>query len=212
MTIDGTEPVSGNGNFILEVKASGSPETRAILYFFDSHSSFPEGSKFGTYEWLEFDQIQWYREQSRQYTRSNSDVPFPALAFFHIPLPEYNEVIDKKTTVGIYEEKVCSPDVNTGMYAAMLECKDVMGMFTGHDHDNNYIGCDICMAYGYVSGRLSYGKIGRGARVIELYDGERKFDTWVIKMYDCDREKDTWIKIDPVEKSYFVSYPDSFKE
>ena len=50
----------------------------------------------------------------------------------------------------------------------MYECGDVMGIFAGHDHDNNYIGCmhGICLAYGYKSGRQSYGKIGRGVRVI----------------------------------------------
>jgi hypothetical protein len=214
MTINGPEDISGNGNYILKVRSSSSPETKALLYFFDSHSSFKKKSPYGTYEWMEFDQIQWYLEQSHGFTLSNSDIPFPAFAFFHIPLPEYKEVTDSHSTVGVYEETVCSPNINTGMYAAMLENGDVMGMFTGHDHDNNYIGClyDICLAYGYVSGRQCYGKIGRGARVIELYEGERKFDTWVLKMYECDRDKDVWKRIDDVRKSYFVTYPDSFAD
>jgi len=100
------------------------------------------------------------------------------------------------------------------MYAAMLESKDVMGMFVGHDHDNNYIGClrGICMAYGQASGRQCYGKIGRGARVIELYEGERKFDTWVLNLYECDRDQDIWKPMDASRQKHLVSYPDSFVE
>ena len=40
---------------------------------------------------LTFDQINWYRQQSAAYKAQNGGQPLPALAFFHIPLPEYNE-------------------------------------------------------------------------------------------------------------------------
>jgi hypothetical protein len=100
------------------------------------------------------------------------------------------------------------------MFTAMLECKDVMGIFVGHDHDNNYIGClnNICLAYGNVTGRECYGRIGRGARVIELYEGKRKFDTWILKLYECNWEKDTWISTHDNQKKFFVTYPDAFIE
>jgi len=214
LTERGPEDISGEGNYILEVKSSSSNKTEALFYFLDSHMGFhPEGD-LGSYEWIAFDQIAWYREQSSAFTKKNGGNPYPALAFFHIPLPEYKEVIGKSTTVGIQHETVCSPDLNSGMYAAMLECKDVMGTFVGHDHNNNYIGClrNICLAYGNVTGRQCYGDIGRGARVIELYEGERKFDTWVLKLYDCDRDKDIWSPTHDYEKKFFVTYPDSFIE
>ena len=35
-------------------------------------------------------------------------------------------------------EKACAPKLNTGMFAAMKEAGDVMGVFVGHDHDNDY--------------------------------------------------------------------------
>jgi hypothetical protein len=116
--------------------------------------------------------------------------------------------------VGIKQEDVCSPDINSGMYNAFLESKDVMGMFVGHDHNNNYIGClrGICMAYGQATGRECYGNIGKGYRVIELHEGRRKFDTWVRVKYNFDREKDLWEPTDNPEKVNFVTYPDSFAE
>ncbi len=214
LTVNGPKDISGSGNYILKVQASGFSEIKAILYFLDSHSSFKPKSNLGTYDWIKSDQIQWYREQSKKLTAENGGTPYPALAFFHIPLPEYKEVWGKETTVGVKEEKVCSPDVNSGMYNAFLESKDVMGMFVGHDHDNNYIGClrDICMAYGQASGRQCYGEIGRGYRVIELFENERKFDTWVRIKYNCDRDKDIWEPANSNEKQYFVTYPDSFAE
>lgn len=212
LSVNGPKDVSGNGNYILKVQSSKSTETAALLYCFDSHSSFKPKTNTGTYQWFDFSQIKWYRDQSVKFTGQNSGNPLPALAFFHIPFPEYKEVLGKNTTVGIQKESVCSPDINTGMYAAMLECKDIMGVFVGHDHNNNYIGClhNICLAYGNVTGRQCYGDIGRGARVIELYEGKRKFDTWILKLYECDRDKDIWNATNDYESKFFVSYPDSF--
>jgi hypothetical protein len=67
------------------------------------------------------------------------------------------------------------------MFSAMLESKDVMGMFVGHDHNNDYIGTvyDICLAFGRVTGLDAYGELERGARVIELYEGAFQFDSWI---------------------------------
>ena len=214
LTKNGPKNISGNGNYVLKVQASTSSKTAALLYCLDSQMGFHPKTNLGNYEWIDFSQIDWYRKLSKKYTRENKNNPYPALAFFHIPLPEYKEIINKATTVGVQKETVSSPDLNSGMYTAMLECKDVMGMFVGHDHNNNYIGClrNICLAFGNVTGRQCYGSIGRGARVIELYEGQRKFDTWVLKLYECDRDKDIWIPATDRQPKYFVTYPDSFKE
>jgi len=214
LTKNGPKKVAGNGNYIIKVEASKSSKTAAILYCQDSQMGFHPKTNLGSYEWFDFSQIDWYRKKSHKFTKENEGNPMPALAFFHIPLPEYKEIIGKSTTVGSQIETVCSPDLNSGMYTAMIENKDVMGIFVGHDHNNNYIGClrNICLAYGNSTGRQCYGTIGKGARVIELYEGQRKFDTWVQKMYECDRDKDTWSPATDRKPQYFVTYPDSFKE
>ena len=208
---NGPKEISGAGNYILTINSSKTKKISALLYFLDSQTSFKPKSELGTYNWVDFDQINWYREKSAEFTKQNNDSPYPALAFFHIPFPEYNEVIESPTTVGVYEEKVCSPDINSGLYLAMLESKDVMGTFVGHDHVNNYIGNlrGICLAYGQATGRESYGKIGKGARVIVLHENERKFDTWIVNLYNCDPEKNIWKKRE-YKKDLSVTYPDSF--
>jgi hypothetical protein len=212
LTINGPENISGNGNYTLDIQSSDLRKTAAVLYCFDSHSGIDPVTVYGNYEWIKSDQIEWYRNQSRIRSEKNGGKPLPSMAFFHIPLPEFNEIARGNSYTGISKEVVCSPIVNTGLFAAMVESKDVMGIFCGHDHNNNYIGsmCNICLAYGNVTGRQCYGDIGRGARVIDLYDGERKFDTWILKLYECDRDKDIWTPVNDRERKYFVSYPNSF--
>ena len=214
VTENGPEEISGSGNYIVKVKSHNTQESEAVLYFLDSHSGLPKEKGLGSYDWIKSDQVQWYREQSKKLTEGNGGIPYPALAFFHIPLPEFNEVWGKETTVGVKEERVCSPDINSGLYNAFLESRDVIGMFVGHDHVNNYIGClhNICMVYGQSSGRETYGGIGKGYRVIELYEGQRKFDTWIHTKYNQDREKDIWEPTHNTKKENFVSYPNSFAE
>ena len=179
----GPEEVYGVGNYILQLKSNTSDETKAILWFLDSNA-YCEDKSISDYGWIRFDQIAWYRQKSADLTAQNGGIPYPALAFFHIPLPEYDEVIGQEGTIGLAEERVCSPQINTGMLAAFIEMGDVMCTFVGHDHDNNYIGVHkgIALAYGQSSGYETYGNIGRGARVILLNEYQRGFSTWIRNM------------------------------
>ena len=170
----------GCGNYAIPVIASSGKSIAAILYCLDSND-YPNDKKAGHYDWIHFDQIAWYRATSDQFTAANHQLPIPSLAFFHIPLMEYNDV-EKETMVGVKKEEVSSADINSGLFASMIEKKDVMGIFTGHDHDNNYIGInhDIALAYGQVTGAdAPYGQLERGSRIIEMKEGEFSFGTWI---------------------------------
>jgi len=176
------EDVFGYGNYVLEVKSSSGTGNAVLLYCMDSNAySTIEGLE--GYDWFHADQINWYREQSRKQAAANGKV-LPALAFFHIPLPEYTEAYknEKQPPVGLRLEDECSPKINSGMFTAMLECGDVMGMFVGHDHVNDYIAClhGIALAYGrFTGGKTTYSDLPNGGRVIELTEGERAFKTWI---------------------------------
>lgn len=172
--------LSGSGNYPLEVKSSKGAKTAAVLYCIDSHNK-PSAHKYGHYDWIHFDQIDWYRKTSDKYTAQNGGTPLPALAFFHIPILEYNNVVGKEKTIGNKEEEVASPEINSGMFCSMVEKKDVMGVFVGHDHDNDYIGIDqgIALAFGRTTGVDAYGKLERGGRIIKMYEGKNQFDTWI---------------------------------
>ena len=212
---NGPTEISGSGNYVLKVNSYNSSETKAVLYFLDTHTRLKKEKGWGYFDWIRAEQIQWYREQSKKFTMENGGMPYPSLAFFHIPLIEYDKVWQKKTTVGAKKEKVDSPDINSGMFSAFVEMNDVMGIFVGHDHVNNYIGClhNICLAYGQSSGRDTYGD-QKGYRVIELYEGQRKFDTWIRIKYVCDPrpKKYIWEAVKNEQPMFSVTYPDSFSE
>jgi len=172
--------VKGVGNFALEIAGSRTDRVEALVYCLDS-GSYPADPRFGKYDWIGFDQIAWYRETGDRYRAMNGGAPLPSLMFFHIPLPEIALVTGARTTVGSQSEGVSQGGVNSGMFGNLLTRGDVMGTFSGHDHDNDYAGIyrDILLSYCRVSGADAYGDLERGGRVIELYEGERRFDTWI---------------------------------
>jgi len=178
----GSEDVPGVGNYVLPVRASHGRRPAALLYCIDSRA-YSQFEAIEGYDWVRPGQIEWYRAQARKYRHRNEGQPLPALAFFHIPLPEYNAAWDAPTRVGEKNEDVACPKANSGLFAAMLEEGDVMGTFVGHDHVNDFIGeyAGIWLAYGRGTGFDTYGKDGfpRGARVILLAEGQRAFKTWL---------------------------------
>jgi len=179
----GPDAVSGVSNYVLAVTSSRKAETpAALLYFFDSLGYMQhQGEK--RYNYIQPSQLQWYRNESKRFREAIPEVLLPALAFFHIPLPEYRQAWVSGNALGVSQEEVADSPVNSGLFDVMKEMGDVMGVFVGHDHINDYIGelNGIYLAYGRGTGYSTYGKDGfpRGARVIELLEGKRQFRTWL---------------------------------
>ena len=173
---------------------------KALVYCFDSGAySSIDGVK--GYGWITADQIQWYREQSLRYTIRNNFQPLPALAYFHIPLPEYRLAFNDEKNVhyGDRKEDECAPGINSGIFLSMREMGDIMGTFVGHDHVNDYIVNyhSIALAYGHFSGwKTTYSPKINGVRVVVIAEGERKFETWLHQLDGTIRDK--------------VSYPAAF--
>jgi predicted MPP superfamily phosphohydrolase len=175
----GPDRLSGVGNYVLEVASSRGDGPAAHLYFLDTHAYTPTGA--GEYDWVRHDQVTWYRETAATNAAAGAS---PALVFLHIPLPEYDAAwragYDVRGTRG---GPVCSPAINSGLFAALHERGEALGVFCGHDHWNDFdatlYGTRLC--YGRVTGFGGYagGPLARGARVIELVEGERRFDTWL---------------------------------
>ena len=203
--VHGDKNLKGEGNYILEVKQSINKDSIAtLLYFFDT-GSYSFDKSISTYDWLDLDQINWYTAQSKAYTKENNGIPYPALAFFHIPLFEYADMTaleNKGNIIGTKNEKECNGKLNSGMFTAMVIGGDVMGTFCGHDHDNDYIGMykGIALSYGrYSGGNTVYNHLGKnGCRVINLKEGNKGFDTY--------------IRLWGGEKLYPVSIPNDFLE
>lgn len=194
-------------DYALTVRSSDGKRDAAVLYCLDSHS-YSKLPDVKGYAWLTPCQINWYLAQSAVYKDKNGGQPLPALAFFHIPLPEFNEAASDENAIltGTRMEKACAPALNTGMFTAMKEAGDVMGIFVGHDHDNDYavMWKGILLAYGrYTGGNTEYNHLPNGARVIVLKEGARSFDTWIRQkggeivnktVYPDSYVKDDWRK------------------
>ncbi|MCF0160518.1 MAG: metallophosphoesterase family protein [Bacteroidaceae bacterium] len=183
MNLTTTTPgITGVTNYILEVKASESDAPSQLLYMFDSNAYCKiEGSK---YDYIHFDQIMWYMNQSREYAKANDGKPLPALAFFHIPLTEYNEALSSGAFfVGIKRETGGESKFNSGLFTASKEMGDIRGFFVGHDHDDDYLVYykGIALAYGRYSGcNTVYNHVKpNGCRMIEIKEGETSFRTYV---------------------------------
>jgi predicted phosphodiesterase len=173
-TIDGLSWVT---NFIIPIFQADVEKIASIIYGLDSnHDSFY------------LDQVAWYTQKSEEYTPQNGGIPVPSLAFFHIPVPEFKDAIMDPDArfYGIRKEHVCCPEVNIGMFSALKQNGDVMAVIVGHDHLNDYVVCwkGIMLCYGRVTGsrKTTHYNLpdgNNGARVIELTEGERSFESWI---------------------------------
>ncbi|NSW77583.1 MAG: metallophosphoesterase family protein [Chthonomonadetes bacterium] len=182
----GPKNVTGVGNYVLPIMSRNGERPAAFLWGIDSNSYAT--TDIGGWGWITRDQIGWYVRTAQQVRQRWGIAPeeaktIPSLAFFHIPLPEYDEVWRTQVCYGEKHEDVCAPKINTGFFAALHEVGEVVGTFVGHEHINDYWGnlYGIRLCYGRVSGYGGYGKEGFlcGARVIELEQGVRDFRTWL---------------------------------
>lgn len=166
------------------------------FYLFDSMDAviLRGEEEIHCYDYIRHSQIAWYRAMSDRLGH------IPALAFFHIPLPEVTEGLANggKILAGTNGEPPCPSRLNSGLLAQFREMGDVQAIVNGHDHD-----CDYVLDYGqmyYIYGRFSgcdtiYNHLGpdgyipsdthtspgtvSGCRVFEFREGDSGFHTWV---------------------------------
>lgn len=187
----GPDDVDGYGNQVIKIKDTKGGITQA-LFVFDSHS-YTDGDYFGIqwkYDNIHPNQIEWYKEQIAALNKENGGKTVKSLAFFHIPLVEFedawNEFKDNgyKDTENVKYKYGMIGETGKAIYCGigedelfetMLDLGSTKAIFCGHDHFNNttvnYKGIDL--SYGYSIDYLAY--IGvykkgsqRGATVIDI--------------------------------------------
>lgn len=199
----GPEDVDGFGNYVIKVKNSDGIVKNAF-YLIDSHD-YTDGDILGIqwkYDNIHENQIEWYKNSVQAIDSANKAIDpscemFSSLAFFHIPLEEYdiawkeykangyNDTENVKYIDGGYhegDEKVCCGVYPENFFETIVELGSTKGTFCGHDHINNaileYKG--VQLVYGMSIDYLAYidpptGSMGpqRGCTVINLtQDGE----------------------------------------
>lgn len=183
------EDLTGCGNYNLPIYSADGEEMLYNLWMIDSltYNRHPEDEKdvayyendLKGYACVHKDQIDWYVKTSNELKAANGGEPVPSMAFQHIIVPEIYDVLAKdkdgkwilpEGVEGELWEDPCPPHYSNGQFDAMLAQGDVVAMFFGHDHKNDFIinnqGIDLVNTPGV--GFSSYGAENRGARIIDL--------------------------------------------
>lgn len=171
--------IHGFGNYYLQVLDVSSNASLLNLYMLDS-GDYSKYAAVGGYDWVWANQISWFMNTSLSLQAASmattGSVP-PALAYFHIPVPEYNTVLQAGLPiVGVQQEAVSSASVNSGLFTAFLQAGDVKATSVGHDHVNDYATAapfmGVHLTYAGGTGYHAYGKAGwpRRARVMHVAD------------------------------------------
>ena len=150
-----------------------------------------EADGLRSYDWIRPSQVDWYVESSQE-LESRHGGKLPGLMFFHIPLPEFAlmwENRENHEVVGEKNEDVAAGAFNSGLFGAVMDRGDVVGIFVGHDHVNDFTGDYFGVRLGY-SANVGFGTYGlegeerdrlRGARVFEVpEDDPASFETYMV--------------------------------
>uniref|UniRef100_A0A7N0VGM0 Calcineurin-like phosphoesterase domain-containing protein n=1 Tax=Kalanchoe fedtschenkoi TaxID=63787 RepID=A0A7N0VGM0_KALFE len=182
--------IDGFGNYNLEVsgvEGSGLHNKSVLnVYLLDS-GDYSTDPTIPGYGWIKKSQQKWFMRTSKKLKRAYRSEPVaqkqpaPALAYFHIPLPEYAS-FDASNYTGVKQEGISSANINSGFFKTIVEAGDVKAVFIGHDHLNDFCGklsnVNLCYAGGF--GYHAYGKAGwsRRSRVVQATLEKMKNGGW----------------------------------
>lgn len=152
---DADDDFDSAGTFSLPIYDAAEQECLR-LYLLDSGGNAPGGG----YECPTKERLRWLQKSANQH-------PVPSILFQHIPLPEFKLC----RGVTLYEP-ICSPRENAGEFAMIRDAGNIMAVFCGHDHKNQFVGSFEGIDLGYTpsGGFSSYGPgAGRGCRLITYH-------------------------------------------
>ena len=199
--------LTGTATHALPVLGSDSLKTELMLYMFDSNQ-YVSVNGSDEYDCVNPDQIEWYKNVSKAAELANGKV-VPALAFQHIIVGEVYDALFHESPFDMGElsrsfngkiysflprteniesgflfEFPCPGYYNHGQFDAMVDRGDVMGVFSGHDHTNDFVteldGIKIINTPGATHGGYSTD-FNRGVRMITVKeDNPGTFETEVV--------------------------------
>ena len=155
----GDPALFGYGNFAIHIKNSETTLSKSLFLFDSGRDIRPERcADYGLpanqegYDFLKREQIGWYLREVEKAKKTYGDTK--AIAYMHIPLPEYQNVFSGDDAQGFtpsgkaevlygaqYESVGCSP-YNSGFFDAAAAEGSLQAVFAGHDHVN-----DFCALY-----------------------------------------------------------------
>lgn len=188
------------GTYNIPIYSNDGKEIAFNIYLFDSGTD----KKGGGYEAVSAQQLEWYK-------KTRDEINTPSILFQHIPLCEYYNLLERVSrftkkrirayrthknefytlangTSGNFLEPPSIPDENTGEFDAISEKGDVLAVFVGHDHKNDFVGKHKGVTMGFTpsAGFNEYGNgLNRGVRIIELNENDlTTFETRILTYKD----------------------------
>jgi len=158
LAYDAVPSLYGCANYNLPILSSDGSKDAFNLWLFDSN----EYDKVnGGYDWVHDDQVQWYKDTSVSLAQANGGL-VPSLAFQHICAPEtfnllkqvpqgtansgdhfgktYAFELDPSMAQGHLGEWPCPSNTASNQFQAFVDRGDVLGLVSGHDHVNDFVG------------------------------------------------------------------------
>ena len=122
----------GLTNYFIDLVDKSNPEdVKYRIHIIDSNTYHYVGTEY-KYDVIHKEQL---THAQNIYNNATEDKEYIGLAFFHIPLFEYQEAWEQGVGQGKYEEAVLCPYENNGSYT-MLRDANIASFFAGHDHIN----------------------------------------------------------------------------
>lgn len=158
----GPQDVHGVGNYVINLVNDKSTKILFSLIFLDSNTYRNYDSTYG-WDYIYPNQVDWYEQSINNITVQNRSTVAPSLAFFYIPLMEFEsakalQLENGNLGWGELREEMGAPLENTGLFDKMKELNSCLGVICGHAHINN---CDLIydgihLICGLKSSRYSY--------------------------------------------------------
>lgn len=147
--VSNEENVFGAGNCAVNIR--NSKGITQSLFFFDSGDYVygvkrkAIGSEKRCYGYIRESQLEWYKNKLNDIAAENGGRTPQSMAFFHIPLPEYQDAFsavlrkskDAKRIYGTDYERASSSDLNAGAFEAFRNSGSTHTTVCGHDHKND---------------------------------------------------------------------------
>lgn len=213
VTSENGKELAENGTFNIPVLSADGKEMKYNLWVFDSGDYDAEGH----YGCVSAEDVKWYKEKHEEITKENGKKIY-SLAFQHIIVPEVYDVLKKVTKHKLYSfshmynkndyymfdpqqvnfgtlnETPCCGFPNFGQFDAMVECGDVLGIFSGHDHTNAFgVKCKGIDIVNSLSTRFNGDRFSTmyGYRIIEVDENDTsRYTSYNRRWYNMYSKKD----------------------
>lgn len=225
LTYNADDSIFGYGNCNIPIYSSKNDSMAFNLWIIDSNMYPTSG---GGYDNVHQDQQDWFVKTDKAIETAEGH-KVNSIVFQHIVVPEVYNCLSKagwlyngntktyngtkyklelnSSASGSLLEWPCPPDTNSGEFTTLKNRGDVIGIVTGHDHANSFVGSYNGITFTQMPGMTfeSYGNDAvRGYGVIELNENNTKtYTSRTVRYVDAYVEEPTKLNINETNNDIY---------